>query len=77
MKSHSVFSRPILAFIVILALTSQACAITLFEWPFATPGAPATGLPGGPTPTPMPRSGTTCDCPKRRWWGWRSVSSTR
>ena len=58
MKSHSVFSRPILAFIVILALTSQACAITLFEWPsdIQWPWASSTPGPTGPTPTPMPRS---------------------
>lgn len=57
MKSHSVFSRPILAFIVILALTSQACAISLLEWP-QFPGTSKTPLPGGPTPTAMPRSET-------------------
>ena len=33
MKSRSVFSRRILLFIIILALTSQACAISLLEWP--------------------------------------------
>lgn len=63
MKSHSVFSRPLLVFILILALASQACARTLFEWPdiqwpFSTPGAPSTGVPSGPTPTPLPRSET-------------------
>ncbi len=58
MKSRSVFSRPLLVFIVILALTSQACAITLFEWPsnIKFPGTSSTPAATGPTPTPMPRS---------------------
>ncbi len=57
MKSRSFFSRRILVFIVILALGSQACAITLMEWPFSgTPAAPTTPLPSGPTPTPAPRA---------------------
>lgn len=55
MKSHSGLSRPILAFIVILALTSQACAISLLKWP-QLPSLSGTPLPSGPTPTPMPRS---------------------
>lgn len=57
MKSHSVFSRPILAFIVILALTSQACALSLLDLP-QWPGTSNTPLPSGPTLTPMPRSET-------------------
>lgn len=57
MKSHSVFSRPILAFIVILGLTSQACALSLLDLP-QWPGTSSTPLPSGPTPTPMPRSET-------------------
>jgi len=56
MKSRPVFSRQFLLFIVILALTSQACAISLIEWPvFATPGT-GTAVPTGPTPTPPPRA---------------------
>jgi hypothetical protein len=55
MKSHSVFSRPIVAFIVIFAVTSQACSLSLIEWP-SLPGISSTPLPSGPTPTPMPRS---------------------
>lgn len=56
MKSRSVISRRILLFIVLLALSSQACAITLFKWPtFSnTPSAPP--VPSGPTPTPQPRA---------------------
>src|SRR5512138_828506 len=57
MRSHFVFSRPILAFIVILALTSQACALSLIELP-QFPGTSSTPLPSGPTPTPLPRSET-------------------
>ena len=59
MKPRSVPSRHILLFIVILALASQACAITLFEWPFSTPGAPSTPFPSGPTPTPQARAEVT------------------
>ncbi len=49
------FSRPILYFIVILALTSQACAISLLDLPFPTSGKP-TQPPPGAAPTPMPRA---------------------
>ncbi|HJS17289.1 MAG TPA: carboxypeptidase regulatory-like domain-containing protein [Anaerolineales bacterium] len=57
MKPRTEYSRRILLFIVILALASQACAITLFEWPFPTaPGTSTTPLPSGPTPTPQPRA---------------------
>jgi hypothetical protein len=57
MKSRSIVSRRILLFIVILAFSSQACAITLFKWPFpTTPGAASTPLASGPTATPQPRA---------------------
>jgi hypothetical protein len=57
MKPPSISSRHILPLIIILALVTQACAITLFEWPFSTtPGAPVTPGPSGPTPTPQPRA---------------------
>jgi len=57
MKSRSVASRRILLLIVILALSNQACAITLFKWPFSTtPGAPSSQVPNGPTPTPQARA---------------------
>ena len=52
MKFRSSFSRPFLAFIIILALTSQACAISLIEWPFSTGGTPAPNNGAGPTPQP-------------------------
>lgn len=55
MKSPFILKRPIFAFVVILALTSQACALSLLELP-QLPGASSTPLPSGPTPTPLPRS---------------------
>src|SRR5687767_12269964 len=59
MRSRPVFSRQILLFIVILALTSQACAISLLEWPiFPTPGG-NTNPTAGPSPTPPPRAQMT------------------
>jgi hypothetical protein len=60
MKSRSAFSRRILLFILVLALGSQACAITLIEWPDFFPTSPANPPgPGGPTPTPLPRAEVT------------------
>jgi len=60
MKSHSVFPRRILFFIIILALSSQACAISLLEWPTFPTTAPATpNLPTGPTATALPRAEVT------------------
>src|SRR5688572_14823732 len=57
MKSRSHFSRRILFFILILALASQACAITLFEWPgFPTAGPTNPNAPAIPTATPLPRA---------------------
>ena len=58
MRSRPVFSRRILFFILTLALVSQACAITLFEWPslFPTAGPTTPTGPTGPTPTPLPRA---------------------
>ncbi|MCC6301108.1 MAG: hypothetical protein IT314_17600 [Anaerolineales bacterium] len=59
MKSHSPLARQFLFFVVILALVSQACAISLIEWPtFPTPSG-ATPLPSGPTATPAPRAEIT------------------
>ena len=59
MRSRPAFSRQILLLIVILALTSQACAISLLEWPiFPTPGG-TTNPPTGPSPTPPPRAQMT------------------
>ncbi len=60
MKSQSVFSRRILSFIIILAFTSQACAISLFKWPTGPTPAPSTpGFPTGPTATALPRAEVT------------------
>jgi hypothetical protein len=60
MKPHSVFSRRILLFIIILALSSQACAISLIEWPtFPTASPSNPNLPTGPTATPLPRAQVT------------------
>ena len=53
MKSRSVFSRHLLLFIISLALSSQACALSLLDLPTSTPNTPA---PRGPVPTPAPRA---------------------
>ncbi|MEP6895568.1 MAG: hypothetical protein ABI986_08165, partial [Chloroflexota bacterium] len=49
-------ARPFLLFIIILAVSSQACAISLLKWPTSTAGTPA---PGGPVPSPAPRAQVT------------------
>ena len=60
MKSRSAFSRRILLFIIVLALTGQACAISLIKWPtFPTASPSNTNLPTGPTPTDLPRAQVT------------------
>src|SRR5215213_10907419 len=60
MKSGSAFSRRILLFILVLALSSQACAISLIKWPtFPTASPSNTNLPTGPTPTDLPRAQVT------------------
>ena len=60
MKSRSVFSRRIPLFILALALGSQACAISLIKWPtFPTVSPSNTNIPGGPTPTDLPRAQVT------------------
>ncbi|MGZ9235854.1 MAG: hypothetical protein ACXW4E_10040, partial [Anaerolineales bacterium] len=60
MKSRFVFSRRILSFIIILALSSQACAISLLEWPsFPTSVPQNPNIPAGPTATPAPRAEVT------------------
>ena len=48
-------SHPILYFILILALASQACALSLLDIPLPDTGNP-TQPPAGPAPTPMPRA---------------------
>src|SRR5512138_2535721 len=60
MKSRFVLSRRILLFFLILALSSQACAISLFKWPtFPTLSPPNPNPPSGPTATPLPRAQVT------------------
>ncbi len=60
MKSRSILSRRILLTILILALGSQACAISLIEWPaFPTLGPAQPNPPTGPTATPLPRAEVT------------------
>lgn len=60
MKSHPTLPRQFLFFIIILALVSQACAISLFKWPFpTTPDPGTTPAPSGPTTTPAPRAEVT------------------
>jgi hypothetical protein len=61
MKSRSLFPRHVLLLILILALASQACAISLIEWPDLFPTAVPTNPSGptGPTPTPLPRAEVT------------------
>jgi hypothetical protein len=59
MKSRSHFPRRTqsVLFILVLALASQACAITLLEWPsFPTTGPTSPSAPTGPTPIPLPRA---------------------
>ena len=51
MKSH-----PILYFILILALTSQACAISLLDLPFPEFSNPTQPPSSGSAPTPLPRA---------------------
>ena len=51
MRSRPIFSRSFIAFILILAISSQACTISLGEWPSIPSGnTPAPNNGGGPTP---------------------------
>ncbi|RPJ19930.1 MAG: hypothetical protein EHM33_29510, partial [Chloroflexi bacterium] len=60
MKSHPVFSRRILLFIIIFAFSSQACAISLIKWPvFPTAGPSNPNLPTGTAATALPRAEVT------------------
>src|SRR6188474_349655 len=60
MKSRFVFSRRILSFIIILALSSQACAISLLELPSFPTSAPQNpNIPTGPTAAAPPRAEVT------------------
>ena len=59
MRSRPALPRQFLYFVLILALLSQACAISLIKWPtFPTP-AVVTPFPSGPTATPAPRAEVT------------------
>src|SRR5215211_6884528 len=60
MKYHPVFSRRILILIVIFALSSQACSLSLIKWP-SFPSLPTTSttVPSGPTAAPLPRAEVT------------------
>lgn len=59
MKYRPVLSRRITLSILILALASQACAISLFEWPFPSNITSVPPTPSGPTATPAPRARVT------------------
>src|SRR5258706_6184513 len=59
MKARPVFSRHLLLFIIILALSSQACSLSLLQWPTSTTNTPAPGGPAEPAPTPAPRAQVT------------------
>jgi len=53
MKSRLSLSRSFLVFIILLAMSSQACALTLIEWPsFPSINTPAPNNGAGPTPQP-------------------------
>jgi hypothetical protein len=59
MSPHPKILRPVLYFILILALASQACSLSLLDLPpfpgFDRPTQPSTS-PGGAAPTPGPRA---------------------
>lgn len=60
MKYRPIIPRRILAIIIILALTSQACAISLIKWGDIFPTSPAnTPGPSNNPSTPMPRAEVT------------------
>lgn len=60
MVSRPKIARPVLLLFLILALASQACAISLLEWPFPAPGGSTPPAPaGGPTTAPPARAQVT------------------
>ncbi len=61
MKLRTAIPRQVLAIILILALSSQACAITLIKWPdiFPTSSPANTPSPSGTSQTPAPRAEVT------------------
>jgi len=57
MSLRTKISRPILYFILILALTSQACSISLLDLPpLPWSNTKTPSIPSGEAPTPMPRA---------------------
>ena len=52
-------SYRMLIIITVLALISQACAISLIKWPAFPTAAVSTPLPSGSTATPAPRADVT------------------
>jgi hypothetical protein len=56
MKSLIRLSRPVLLMVLVLALTSQACSISLFENPFPNFENPTPASPPGTAPTPLARA---------------------
>lgn len=59
MKTQPKLLRQILLSIVILAFSSQACAISLIKWPFPLPDTSVPTAPSGPTATPAARAQVT------------------
>lgn len=59
MNHPPVLPRQSMLFILILALVSQACAISLFEWPVPSNVTGIPPAPSGPTATPAPRARVT------------------
>jgi hypothetical protein len=59
MKSRTIIPRQILVFIVILALSSQACSISLIDFSDWFPTSPANTPAPSTVSTPMPRAEVT------------------
>ncbi len=59
MKSRPIIHNPISVFVTILALVSQACALTLIEWPTLPTAVVPTAFPSGPTLPPQSRADLT------------------
>lgn len=56
MSSRPKIARPVLYFILILALAGQACNFDLLELPLPWQGSPTQTAPAGAPPTPLPRA---------------------
>ncbi len=59
MRSRPILPRQFLFSFIILSLVSQACSISLFEWPGLPTQTVNTPAPAGPTSTPAPRAEVT------------------